>query len=81
MASEEEVRQIKRRHASQLLTQPGVCGVGVEKDEAGQFVLAVHLETDDPKVREGLPSQIEGQPVKYVKSGPFRKLPANAKRK
>ncbi len=76
MPSEEQVRKVKRRHASRLLRQAGVCGVGVEKDETGEFVLAVHLDTDDPEVRGRLPDQIEGHSVKYIKSGPFRKLPA-----
>ncbi len=74
MATEEEARAIKRRHSPQLLQQPGVCGVGVEKDEAGNYVIAIHLDTDDPAVRARLPEQIEGHPVKFIRSGPFRKL-------
>ena len=74
MASEEEVRAVKQRHSPQLLHQPGVCGVGVEKDEAGNYVIAIHLDTDDPAVRAGLPQQIEGYPVRPVLSGPFRKF-------
>jgi hypothetical protein len=74
MASEEEVRKIKRRHAPQLLSQPGVCGVGVEKDEHGEYVLVIHLDTHDPEARKRLPKQIEGHPVKFIQSGPFRKL-------
>jgi len=74
MATEEEVREVKRRHSAELLRQPGVCGVGVEKDEAGNFTIAVHLDSDDPEVRARLPQQIEGYPLKFVLSGPFRKL-------
>jgi hypothetical protein len=74
MSSEEEARAVKRRHSPQLLHQPGVCGVGVEKDEAGNYVIAIHLDTDDPAVRARLPQQIEGYPVKPVLSGPFRKF-------
>jgi hypothetical protein len=74
MRSEEEVRRIKRRHAPQLLSQPGVCGVGVEKDDRGEYVLVIHLDTNDPDARRRLPKQIEGYPVKFVQSGPFRKL-------
>ena len=73
MATEEKIRDVKRRHSLHLLKQPGVCGVGVERDEAGDYVLAVHL--DDPGARANLPDEIEGHPVKYVQSGPFRKLP------
>jgi hypothetical protein len=74
MASEPEMTEVKRRHSSYLLNQPGVCGVGVEKDDHGQFVLAIHLDTDDPEVPRHLPKEIEGHPVKLVRSGPFRKL-------
>lgn len=74
MATEEEVRAVKRRHSPQLLRQPGVCGVGVEKDEAGNYVITVHLDTDDPQVRARLPQQIEGFNVKFLFSGPFRKF-------
>jgi len=74
MATEEEARAIKSRHSPQLLRQPGVCGVGVEKDEAGNFVIAIHLDTDDPEVRARLPQHLEGLRVKAIHSGPFRKF-------
>src|SRR5262249_13712201 len=73
MKSDDKLREVKRRHSARLLSQPGVCGVDIERDETGQDVLTVHLDTDDPQVRERLPDQIEGYPVKFVKSGPFRK--------
>jgi hypothetical protein len=73
MTREVEVRQIKRRHSAELLGRPGVCGVGVEKDETGDFILAIHLESNDPAIRASLPDQIEGHPVRFVVSGPFRK--------
>ena len=79
MATEQEIREVKRRHSSHLLSQPGVSGVGIEKDEAGEYVLAVHLDTDDPEGRKRLPDEIEGHRVKYVQSGPFRKLPGRDK--
>jgi hypothetical protein len=75
MATEQEIRELKRRHSSRLLNQPGVAGVGIEKDAAGEYVLTVHLDADGPEPR-GLPAEIEGHPVKYVSSGPFRKFPA-----
>ncbi len=74
MATEEEVREVKRRHAPQLLKQEGVSGVGVEKDEAGDYFLTIHLDTDDPEARSRLPDQIEGHSVQYIRSGPFQKL-------
>jgi hypothetical protein len=56
-----------------------VSGVGIEKDEAGEYVLAVHLDSDDSEAPKSLPDEIEGHRVKYIRSGPFHKLPANDK--
>jgi hypothetical protein len=76
MASESVIRELKHRHGARLLAQPGVSGVGIEKDDEGGYVLAVHLDSDDPALRGSLPERIEGHPVRYAVSGPFRKLPA-----
>ena len=79
MATEREIREVKRRHSPQLLSRPGVCGVGVEKDASGDYVLAVHLDAGNKSAHSGLPQEIEGYPVKYIRSGPFRKLPKEDK--
>jgi len=68
------ITEVKNRHSGELLRQPGVSGVGTEKDEAGNDVISVYLNTDDPEIRRRLPQQIEGYPVKFIFSGPFRKL-------
>jgi hypothetical protein len=73
MASVEELKLVKRRHSADLLRRPGVCGVDIEVSPQGDGVLTVHLEKDDQAVRKGLPLEIEGHPVKYVRSGPFEK--------
>jgi len=74
MHSPDDIHEVKRRHSLELLSQPGVWGVGVEKDDAGQYVLTVRLDTNDPEVRRRLPDRIDGYPVKLVQSGPFRKF-------
>lgn len=74
MASEEELRQIKRRHSARLLQLPGVSGVGIEKDASGDLVLAVHLDANDPEAGKDVPDTIEGQRIKRVRSGPFAKF-------
>jgi hypothetical protein len=74
MKTEQEVREIKRRHSARLLGLPGVCGVGVEKDDNGAFVLALHLDSDAPEITAKLPTEIESCPVKWHRSGPFRKV-------
>jgi hypothetical protein len=74
VATEDEMRAIKKAHSSSLLRHPGVCGVNVGVEPDGQAVLEVHLDTDDPDVLKNLPKQIEGHTIKYLKTGPFRKL-------
>jgi len=73
MPTEEEVRQIKRRHSADLLRQPGVCGVAVEKDERGDFLLAIHLDASQPNAGATIPETLDGCPIKRVYSGPFVK--------
>jgi hypothetical protein len=76
MATESEIQDLKQRHGARLLQQPGVSGVGIEKDDEGGYVLAVLLDSDDPALRGGLPERLEGHAVRYSVSGPFRKLSA-----
>jgi len=73
MPTEEQARAIKRRHSARLLAQPGVCGVGVEQDGQGGFVLAVHLDASLPEAGAQVPESIEGCPVRRTLSGPFSK--------
>ncbi len=73
MATEQEVKQVKSRHSIGLMQQPGVCGVGVEKDGHGGFFLAVHLDSTQPDAGAAIPDTIEGCPVQRVLSGPFVK--------
>lgn len=78
MASEAELREVKRRHSAELLRLPGVCGVGVAKGKDGGLVIALHLDTNDEEIIARLPKVIEGHPVETVQSGPFKKLSQKA---
>ena len=73
MPTEQEVRDIKRRHSAKLLQQPGVCGVAVEKNEQGNFVLAIHLDATKPDAGATVPDSIEGCPIRRHRTGPFVK--------
>jgi hypothetical protein len=74
MTQEKRAEEVKDRHSLELLSRPGISGVGVEQDDSGRYVLTIHLETDDPEVRGQLPAQIEGFPTRVVHSGPFHKF-------
>jgi hypothetical protein len=72
MATHDQVRAIKDKYGQQLLGKRGVCGVGIEKNDSGEYELVVHL--DDPSAQPNLPKELDGHAVRYVVSGPFRKL-------
>ena len=60
MATFEQLLAVKRRHSPKLLQQEGVCGLDVETNKDGQAVIAVHLDTSDPKILKQLPNELEG---------------------
>jgi len=72
MATQEQIRAIKDKYGEDLFRRRGVCGVGIEKDANGEFVLVVHL--NDPAAQKEMPAQLDGQAVRYIASGPFRKI-------
>jgi hypothetical protein len=73
MATFEELKAVKRRHAAELLRRDGVCGIDIDEDAGGQPFIAVHLDSDDPQVRQQLPDQLEGHKLRFVHTGPIRK--------
>jgi len=73
MVSEQEAKAVKQRHAAEFLAKPGVCGIGVEKDESGAYVLAVHIDAHAPDLEQSIPSTLDGVPIKLTRSGPFSK--------
>jgi hypothetical protein len=74
MTDAPDIHDVKRRHSVELLSLPGVSGVGVAKGESGKLVIALHLDENNPAQEARLPKEIEGVPVEVVHSGPFRKL-------
>jgi hypothetical protein len=66
MATDEELRALKNRHAASLWANPAVCGIDIDEDSRGNPVFTVHLKSDEPSARKGLPAQIEGHQVAYL---------------
>ena len=73
MATFDELKAVKRRHAANLLRMAGVNGVDIDQDASGNPIIAVHLESNDPAVRARLPDDLEGHPLKFIHTGPIRK--------
>lgn len=68
----EDIREVKRRYSSELMGRDGVEGIGIERDEAGNDVLVLHVSTQDPAVLKSLPRELGGHPVRIIPSGPYR---------
>ena len=73
MASEDEARAAKRRHSAYLLGLEGVSGVGVERDDAHSYVLAIHFDDQAAVDRLKIPATLDGVPVRPIVSGRYRK--------
>ena len=76
MARKAEVEELKRRHGRRLLRLPGVSGVGIERRNGeDDYVLVVHVDSDDKATRAAVVKEVgAAAEVRFVKSGPFRKL-------
>ena len=68
MSTPEELRALKQRHAAELWKHPEVCGINIEDDSGGHPVFTVHVRTDSPDVRQALPRELEGHPVRVIVS-------------
>ncbi len=71
MPTEQELREIKRRHSARLLAIPGVCGVGVERSDPSNWVIAVHFDVAKPGVAAAVPDALEGIAIRKIPSQPF----------
>jgi hypothetical protein len=66
MSTQEELKTLKKRHSTIFWANPAVCGIDIAEDSQGNPVFTVHLKSDEPNARRGLPAQIEGHPVNYL---------------
>ncbi|HEV7644578.1 MAG TPA: hypothetical protein VGO50_11590 [Pyrinomonadaceae bacterium] len=68
MKGENKLRELKRRYSSLLLSQKDIYGVGIEKDESGNAVLAIHIGDISPESLD-LPEDLKAAPLKYIRQG------------
>jgi hypothetical protein len=74
MAYEHQIREVKSRHSAELLSMPGVCGVGVAKEKSGDLVTTRYVDTEDPEREALLPKHTKTVPVEIVHNDLFRKF-------
>jgi hypothetical protein len=70
-AALDAVRKVKIRHEAQLMSVPGVIGVGIGQSEKlpGQAAIEVYVNERPSAMRAQLPSSLEGIEVKIVETG------------
>ena len=73
----ERVKEVQARHEKELMSLPGVLGVGIGS-EAGKAVLQVLVDKTARK-KPKLPTEIEGVPVKVVQTGKILAHPTGKK--
>ena len=66
------IKEVKARHESRLMAQPGVVAVGIGRDPDGKEAIVVSLDRDRPESRASLPEALEGYPVRVQVTGPMR---------
>ena len=74
MAYEHQIREVRSRHSAELLSMPGVSGVGVAKEKSGDLVTTLYVDTEHPEREALLPKLAKGVPVEIVHSDLFRKF-------
>ncbi len=58
------IKDVKAKYEAQLLQVPGVVSVGIGRDESGQPVIVIGLESSNPETESKLPKRLEGYPVR-----------------
>ena len=59
-----EITEVKERNKKEILSKPGVIGMGIGKD-------AIIVYLDEDMLTPIIPSELEGYPVKLVKTKKF----------
>jgi hypothetical protein len=78
----QEATAVKERHIDFLLGLPAVvgAGIGTSNKHPGKAVIQVFVRRRlIAKERRAFPSHLEGVPVRIIKTGSFRALPAAKK--
>ncbi len=63
-----QVEDVLRRHVERLMALPGVFGVAIGADEEGECI-EVQAEVLSAELREELPLELEGVPVRVREMG------------
>jgi len=66
------IQDVKARHESRLMAQPGVVAVGIGRDPDGNEAIIVSLDRERPEVRASVPQTLEGYAVHVQVIGPVR---------
>ncbi len=72
--SMEAIKKVQEKHQQQLMSIPGVVGVGIGAVD-DDLVIKVLVERKSPQLEKKIPKNLEGFPVVIEETGRFRALP------
>lgn len=65
----EQAHQAKQELKHRLTRPPWLRGIGIGQDETGGHVIEVRVEADTPAIREAIPDNINGVPIRVTAVG------------
>lgn len=68
----ESIQNVKNKHESQIMANPGVVSVGIGQDNKGQSAIIIGVESQDQLNTLNLPDELDGYPVKVQIIGSIR---------
>ncbi len=74
MTSSDDIMAVQEQYESQLMSIPGVVGVGIGECE-GQPCLKVLVEEESPELERQIPKQLEGFKVDIEVTGALKTQP------
>ena len=66
------ITEVKAKHASRLMAEPGVISVGVGQDADGQAIIIIGVDNKASQSNLTLPQELDGYPVEVQVIGVVR---------
>ena len=70
----ESITTVKAKHASRLMTKPGVVSLGIGQEDDGQAIIIIGVDSQDRLDSLALPQELDGYTVKTQVIGVVRGL-------
>ena len=66
------IHDVKAKYKDQLMAEPGVVSVGIGRDDEGNSVIIVGLDSPRPETMGKLPKELDGYRLRVEVVGPLK---------